>query len=393
MARPSLKAGELGKISTRMRTSDTWNARANCRLLDGTLRSLSASAPSEDEAIDAIRRLAARLTSGIDVRLHSDSTIADAVTVWLEHAATRVTPASFARYKSDANFVVKRIGAVPLSRVNTPFIEEQIHRVHVETTRARAAMFRKILSQVLSVAARRDAISTNPVREASAVPGQRKRESALTPDGWKRVLLALETWAGGTSAFRTDWERLRDALVLCIGLGARIGEALAIRRCDVSLTDGTVRLCGTIVDPRNGSPVHRQDHTKSRNDRVIPLTPAVGRVLVARLTNAGEAADSLLFETRLGTPVPVGLVEKAMRKFRAATTDLWDELGIPLNEVTTHLMRRSAATHVERRGGLSLASHLLGHSSENITRTVYVTTARSVDSQAADILADFDVAE
>ena len=57
-----------------------------------------------------------------------------------------------------------------------------------------------------------------------------------------------------------------------------------------------------------------------------------------------------------------------------------------MDEYTTHLYRRTTATLVERAAGLTLASRLLGHANEQITRASYVVTAEKVDPVTADIL-------
>ena len=56
-------------------------------------------------------------------------------------------------------------------------------------------------------------------------------------------------------------------------------------------------------------------------------------------------------------------------------------------EVTSEtIYRRTTATLVERAAGLTIASRLLGHANEMVTRNSYVITAEQVDLVTADIL-------
>lgn len=53
--------------------------------------------------------------------------------------------------------------------------------------------------------------------------------------------------------------------------------------------------------------------------------------------------------------------------------------GVDVDDFTTHLYRRTPATFVERPAGVTLASRLLGHANEQITRASYGVCAVEVD--------------
>jgi integrase len=78
--------------------------------------------------------------------------------------------------------------------------------------------------------------------------------------------------------------------------------------------------------------------------------------------------------------------ERLLRSFVDDNREALVALGVEVDEYTTHLYRRTTATLVERAAGLTLASRLLGHANEQITRASYVVTAESVDPLTADIL-------
>lgn len=75
-----------------------------------------------------------------------------------------------------------------------------------------------------------------------------------------------------------------------------------------------------------------------------------------------------------------------LRSFVADESTALVALGIDVDEYTTHLYRRTAATLIERAAGITLASRLLGHANEQITRGSYVVTAEQVDPMTAEIL-------
>ena len=62
------------------------------------------------------------------------------------------------------------------------------------------------------------------------------------------------------------------------------------------------------------------------------------------------------------------------------------QLGVDVDEFSSHIFRRTVATLVERSGGITLASRLLGHANETVTRASYVVSAEQVDPTSATIL-------
>jgi integrase len=57
-----------------------------------------------------------------------------------------------------------------------------------------------------------------------------------------------------------------------------------------------------------------------------------------------------------------------------------------VDEFSSHIFRRTAATLVEQAAGITIASRLLGHANEAVTRASYAGTAEQVDPVTAIIL-------
>ena len=77
---------------------------------------------------------------------------------------------------------------------------------------------------------------------------------------------------------------------------------------------------------------------------------------------------------------------RLLRSFIDDNRDQLVRLGVEVDEYSTHIYRRTTATLVERAAGLTIASRLLGHANEMVTRNSYVITAAQVDVVTADIL-------
>lgn len=382
-----LARGALGTVHVRERANGRWQATALMRTLANEPRTLTATGDTEDLARAAIERLHQEAIGKRVSRMTETSVLGEAVETWLEYQIS-VEPQSHMRYRSDAASILAAFGAqTPLHELHGADIDAYLIGLVRDGLVSGAHRLRKRLRSVLMLAAQLGAPTSNAMEMFVKLPSLEKRESRLTPESWSMVLDSLEQWGGGEHQGRkSDWRGLRDVLTLCLTLRARVGEVLALFPEHIDLHEGTALISGTQVQvPGKGA--FRQEHTKGRETRIIYLTKAAEAILARRVAAAG---DGPLFQTAQGTMLAGDRVQKQMRAFRAATHPLWEKLGIPLDEVTTHLMRRSAATHVERSGGLELASSLLGHSSEQITRSAYVVTRRHVPRDAATILNEFE---
>ena len=116
----------------------------------------------------------------------------------------------------------------------------------------------------------------------------------------------------------------------------------------------------------------------------LPALAAAG--VRRRLALADRGKDALLFATKNGNPISVSNYELLLRSFIDDNTEELEKLGVEVGEYSTHIYRRTTATLVERAVGLTLASRLLGHASEQITRTSYVVSAEEVDPITVDVL-------
>lgn len=204
---------------------------------------------------------------------------------------------------------------------------------------------------------------------------------ALTLEQVEAIRAAVRSWrrAPGTPGPPPDGQ-LEQIIEVMLGTSARIGEVLAIRKCDVdvTVTPATVRICGTIVSP-SGKPTYRQSHPKTaKSTRVVSVPTFVAEVIRQRLAVVSqEPAEGLLFHTRKGTPLTTNNIRRRLRS-------VLSDAGI--EGVTPHAFRRTVATVLDRASGPDLAAELLGHTSSKITKAHYIEPDEAVDPVTAEIL-------
>jgi integrase len=395
MVRPQITAGELGKIDVKRLPSGRYRARASSRDDSGALNRLTVTAETEDAARDEVIRQATATATGGSGALSPSSTIAEAVELWLSQILTRAKAGSLAystyeSYETTARvIIVPRCGGVRLDRLTVGRCDRVLQRILEEETISKARRARAVLSLVCGYAVRDDALERNPVRDVQRLPTSPKKESALTREQIKGIRELMQQWrVTREDGPRPNYRALTDGMEIMLGTSVRIGECLGLRRCDVDMTTRppTLVVNGTIVSNRTQG-THRKDSPKrSRQRRSIALPSMAAAAVRHRLSLAEPDPEAFLFPTRTGRSLSVSNYERLLRAFVDDERTKLVELGIDVDEYTTHIYRRTAATLVERAAGITLASRLLGHANEQTTRNSYVVTADAVDPVTAEIL-------
>ncbi len=153
-------------------------------------------------------------------------------------------------------------------------------------------------------------------------------------------------------------EPSRSIALLLVLTGLRIGELLALRWKAIDLTAGTLRVIETVYDGHFDTP------KTDRSARLIPLG-AEAVALLKRLRQDQVDPNSLVFATRAGGPL--NRHNLLRRDLKPACKRL--EFG----GITWHSLRHSHATMLDATGApLGTVQALLGHSSSEITREVYL---------------------
>lgn len=268
-----------------------------------------------------------------------------------------------------------------LREINVRKVDQFIKKLASTKSYSTAKQARTVLSLAFGLAVRYDALKENPVRGIARMHKPPSQTMALTLEQVDAIRDAARGWrrAPGTPGPPPDGQ-LEQIIEAMLGTSARIGEVLAIRKCDVDVTvsPATVRICGTIVSPA-GKPTYRQAHPKTqKSTRVVSVPSFAAEVIRQRLVVVGpEAPDHLLFFTRNGTPLTTNNIRRRLRA-------VLSEAGI--DAVTPHAFRRTVATVLDRASGPDLAAELLGHTSSKITKEHYIQPDEAVDPVTAEIL-------
>jgi integrase len=205
---------------------------------------------------------------------------------------------------------------------------------------------RTVLGTVLGAAEYWDIIESNPVRK-TRLPRRGPIEDKVLPDP-----------AQVQSLLRNLQEPSRTIATLLVLTGLRVGEALALRVKDIDFDQGLIRIRRTLYDGHFDEPKTRTSR------RVIPIGPGASDLLRTQI-GLKKDPDALVFCNESGGPLDRRNLLK--RQLAPACT----KLG--LVGVTWHSLRHCNATLLDRVGApLGTVQALLGHSSAEVTRGIYI---------------------
>jgi len=221
------------------------------------------------------------------------------------------------------------------------------------TVRLRFAALRTFYKQAL----REGRMKSNPVADLTLPKMPRRLPVFLNKE---QVLTLLEApkllWdkseklqaAGGKKKSRRDaqnWQMLRDIawLEVFYSAGLRLAELVTLKRSNLDLRQGTVRVFG-----------------KGRKERMCPLGGPALRALEAYL-DACPFDDDILFVSAQGKQLNGRTIQLLLKRYLAAA-------GLDAR-LTPHKLRHTFATHLLDHGAdLRSVQELLGHSQLTTTQ-------------------------
>jgi integrase len=385
MPRPRLPIGTFGEITTRRITRGRVEARARYRDWDGKTRLVQATADTERAAERALKvKLSDRsLFHSSFTALTPDSGFTALVEYWLEDLDLegRLSPATRELYERDMRTLVLPVfEQLTLREIGVARCDRFIKQL-AKQSYSRAKHARVVLRLALALAVRHEIILRNPMDGIARLHRPPSTPDALSVDEVDAIREAVLNWESGLSRSgpRPDGQ-LGQIIEVMLGSSARIGEVLAIRRCDIDVAGlpPTMRIAGTIVT-RKGEPAYRQDHPKTaKSRRAIALPSYAAEAVRQRLAVMGERSpEALLFCSRNGTPLTPNNVRRQLRRVMKLAE---------IDGVTPHAFRRTVATAVNEAAGINLAAELLGHSDTKITIDHYIRRNEMVNPVTADLL-------
>jgi hypothetical protein len=249
--RPPMPVGMHGTIDVRQVSDRSYEATCAFRDRDGRTRRIARRGSSKGKATarlqEALRDRAAVGTA----RLLPGSRYEDAARLYMDQlggqvAKEQLSPTTLDRYRDlFERHLLPRIGQLRLHEIDVAALEDLLEELPVGASAKRQV--RTVLRGSLQIALRRRAINTNPARELGQIcgAGGKKQPRALMAEERTDLLAKLQT---DQYARRCDLPAL---VMFMLGTGVRIGEALAVRWCDLDLSG--MLIAGRRV-PSCGSP-------------------------------------------------------------------------------------------------------------------------------------------
>lgn len=253
---------------------------------------------------------------------------------------------------------VTQLGPERIERLERDLIDGKITGRRLTVASARRYLVP--LSLIFKLAVRRGIIAASPMpsveREASTEPKRKKFE--WSPDSISKLVDAAEGLAARPES-RYDYAPLIRVLVT---LGLRVGEALALRWCDVRLLEAELHVehtWGRDGDDRLGPP------KTSAGVRTVPLAP--GMVDLFALLKADDAGEEDFVFSTTGKR-PVSYFNFRRRGFQSALEGAeLDGHGITIHDL------RSAAVSLYAARGLTMleVAEVMGQSDPHVTGKHY----------------------
>ncbi|MDQ6752479.1 MAG: site-specific integrase [Actinomycetota bacterium] len=348
-----------------------WRARARYRDTDGITRLVEAwadtGAAAERSLVTMLRDRQSPSASEVSPTMR----VSDLSAMWFEEieANGRAGRRTIDGYKDTYRRVIApALAGLRLNELTTGRLDRFLKNVAADhPTTARHSKI--VLTGIIGLAVRHDAIRTNPIREVGPIRIAPKNVEALSVEDVLELRAVIRQWQDDPNhQGRPRTSDLLDVLDIFLATGARIGEVLAIRWQDIDLQakPATITISGTVVQEK-GRGAYRQDHPKTKAGfRRVKLPPFAEQTLRRKYSAEGPKESDMLFPSSTGT---VRSPHNFRRHWRDARSDS------PYEWVTPHVFRKSVATLIDREYSSKQAAAQLGHSGTAITEKHYIARA------------------
>lgn len=393
--RPPLEIGTYGNIpAPRQLPSGKWQAKTRFRDTDGETRPVTATGDTAAKAKAALRaKLRDRRAAGGTGELTTKSPLSALAEKWLETLQERRRSVIAERTGADEDEAVSRdgsladdtvddyealvrkilipgMGSVRLRELNTQRCDNYLYGLS-----ARRRQVRTVLMQICALGVRWSLLEYNPTRETESPPRKAGSKKTLTPEQVDELRERVEAWQNHRprTGGRPRGGDMGEFVDLLMSTGERTGEVLALRWVDVAHLDDRSRPATVTINGTVDKKGRRQPMPKSESGHRVLLLPEYGREALLRQKERGYPFD-LIFPSAAGTPRWVNNVNRSWRAIR----------GEEFAWVTPKVLRKTAATQIEREHGAEAAAAQLGHSSPDVTRKHYINRAlEAPDNRAA----------
>lgn len=372
MARPETPIGMWGKASTK-RDGSKWVAQAYCRDYDGVSRQVRRWGETKGEALRKLQDALQNRHRPNGDEVSSETRLSALADIWLADKRTEGKAyRTISRYEDVVKSIKESIGQLRVREATTGRLDKFLNAV-ASTSPANAKTASTVLSGMLGLAARHDAIPVNPVKGVRLPKTVNKEPVALSPEKFIEFRSVLEKKALAPSKTnRSSRQVLLDVEDFLIATGVRPNEALAVRWDDVFFEEDTVEVNRTVYRKKaaDGGGLHPQEHTKGRDDRKMRLP----EFCMAMLRRRKKAATSpWVFESAAGTLMDPDNYRQRRRDLLKGTGFEW---------VTPKSARKAVAALLNEELDSKAAAEQLGHSDDKVTKKHYIPKVRKTVDNA-----------
>ncbi len=244
MARPPLPVGTWGVIRRSELAPGRWMADTLFRDFDGRTRRVERRGSTGAQAEQSLRNyLRTRSRAAQLGELTGETRLREAAALWLVGLQEEGRAPSTLDADADALrlHVVPGLGMLQLREVTVGVCDRFVQSVKANAGPGAARHARTVLSGVLGMAARHEAIRGNPVRDVARISSSREPARSLRPEEVRRLR------AGVRADQRAVDRDLPDLVDFMLGTGLRIGEVLAMTWDAVDLASAQVEVRATVV--------------------------------------------------------------------------------------------------------------------------------------------------
>jgi integrase len=361
MGRPQLAIGTHGKFRF-YPEGDHWRVRCKVRDFDGTIREVQRVGRSKalaERSLSEALRDRARVDASAEVT--PDTRLAIIAELWFSQFQEQDrSPTTLQAYRDKLNRqILPGLGNLRIREMTPGVVDRHLRAVATKHGTATAKMSRTVLSQILALAVRHDALDTNPTRDASPISTKPKKAPRAFTQAQARQLTASLTY--DHQAVARDLPALVSTM---LATGLRIGEAAALTWTNLDFETGRITVAGTVIRLR-GQGLRVKPAPKTRAGvRTVLLPRWCLAMLNERAAIRFGRPDDQIF------PAPMG----GLRDPSNTSADIKDAFtNAGFEWATSHVLRKTTATLLDM-GGLSAReiADQLGHANPSMTHDRYM---------------------
>ncbi|MGT2425482.1 phage integrase central domain-containing protein [Amnibacterium kyonggiense] len=218
MGRPRTPINTYGRMTVALQTPGRWRARTRYRFDDGTLRQVERFGETRAKAELNLRKALVTIKASAAVEVRREMRMSALADRFLA-SKSNLAPRSIDTYRQTIEHLIKpNIGELAISEATTERLQRFVSRIQLENGVGAAKSCRAVLSGMMGLAARSDAVRGNPVRDLAPLSRKTKGATAVPLERLPELIAKVRADAG---LQRLD---IADVIEFLIGTGCRVGR-------------------------------------------------------------------------------------------------------------------------------------------------------------------------